>query len=873
MTPLHNLHTELDRVAKRYARWLTWLVLVGMWLILAAIGLIALLSSHRTGFAIPAILLAALLVVPILFLPLLFHRLWRMTSEERITRLIEQKFPELDSRLLTALEQKPHPSTGKLGFLQRDVIDQVVRHAQEYRWERAVVSDRRLRLAKWGQWATLALFALVIGSLAFDIEKRPSQGSFWLGGIARKYDIKIEPADTSLERGSGLLVLARFDDEVPTDVTLTYRDADGRSQQIPMSRSLDDPVFAGRVPSVDRDISYIVKYADNQTRPYKVTVFDYPELKQADARLKFPQYTKLAEKVVEDTRAVTAVEGTKATLTFRLNKPVKDAQLVAAGSGDKGATTKPAPVPLVVDPNDPSVYTVALDMLRSQRFALDLVDADGRKPKQATEFTLNVTPNQPPQLKLAWPGKDIDVSPIEEMAVKAQVWDDFGVDRVGLSYAIAGEEPKDVVLAEHVNGKEKRDVATLVSLEQLKAEPDQLMTYHLWVEDLGPDGKPRRTMGDMFFAEVRPFDQIFRQGQQPSDGQQQQQQQQNGNAQRAEELAEAQKQIVNATWKVIRREIKSEPTSELAGDGKLLHDSQQKVRTQAEAMVERLEDAKSKQHLAAVLKSMDEAIVQLEKVKSPSIKALQPALSAEQAAYQNLLKLRAREHEIVRGNQRQQRGQQSASSSASRRQQQLNQLELKQDQNRYETQRRAQEQQQDDPAAREQRQVSSRLRELAQRQEDLNRQMRELQAAIQKAQDQQQKEELKRQLARLRDQQQEMLRDTDELRDRMDQPQNQQRMADSREQLENTRENVRRASEALEKGMVPDAAASGTRAAEDLNKLRDDFRKGTAGQLAEDMDRLRDEARQLDQRQQELANELQKLDQTEQRKLRDSGER
>jgi hypothetical protein len=876
MTPLHNLHTELDRVAKRYRRLLLWTGFAVCWLTLAIAGFLALTWARKSGHAIPGVLMVALLALPLAVLPMLLRWLRRVKNPAWIAHRIEGRFRDLDARLLAALEQKPDPSTGQLGFLQHDVIDQVVHHARTRGWAQ-IVSRRKLRVAKWGQWAALALFALVIGSLAFDLEKRPSTGSFWLGGIARKYAIKVEPQDTSLERGSGLLVLARFDDEVPTDVTLTYRDADGRSQQIPMSKSLDDPVFAGRVPSVDRDLSYIVKYADNQTRPYKVTVFDYPELKQADARLKFPQYTKLAEKLVEDTRAVTAVEGTKATLTFRLNKPVKDAQLVAAGPNDKSATTKPAPVPLVVDPKDPTVYTVGLDMLRSQRFALDLVDAEGRKPKQATEFTLNVTPNQPPLLKLAWPGKDIDVSPIEEMAVKAQVWDDFGVDRVGLSYAIAGEEPKDIVLAEHVNGKEKRDVATLVSLEQLKAEPDQLMTYHLWVEDLGPDGEPRRTMGDMYFAEVRPFDQIFRQGQQPSDGQQQQQQQQqqqNGNAQRAEELAEAQKQIVNATWKVIRREIKAEPTPELAGDGNLLHESQQKVRKQANAMAERLEDAKSKQHLAAVLKSMDEAIKQLDKAKSPSIKALQPALSAEQAAYQNLLKLRAREHEVVRGNQRQQRGQQSASSGASRRQQQLNQLELKQDENRYETQRRAQEQQQpDDPAAREQRQVLSRLRELAQRQEDLNRQMRELQAAIQRAQEEQQKEELKRQLARLRDQQQEMLRDTDELRDRMDQPQNQQRMADSREQLENTRENVRRASEALEKGMVPDAAASGTRAAEDLNKLRDDFRKGTAGQLAEDMDRLRDEARQLDQRQQELANELQKLDQTEQRKLRDSGER
>lgn len=869
-----SLHQELGRVGSRYRRLVLWTALMVCWLILAVAGAAALSWARESGYAVPGVLLLVLLALPLVFFPMFLAWLRRVRSPSWVAYRIERKFPELDARLLAALEQQPDQS-GKLGFLQLDVIGQVVAHAQQHGWEQ-VVSRRRLRLAKWGQWGALALFAVVIGNLAFDLQKRPSQDGFWFGGLALRYDVKIEPEDTSIERGAGLLVLARFDNEVPTDVTLTYRDAEGKAQQMQMSRSLDDPVFAGRVPSVNQDLSYVVKYGDNETRPYKVTVFDYPELKQADARLKFPEYTKLEEKLVEDTHVVTAVEGTRATLTFRLNKPVAEAKLVPREARGEDATTPSAPLPLVVSSNDPSVYTVAIDMNQSRRFVVDLIDADGRKPKQAPELTLNVTPNRPPDLKLAWPGRDIDVSPLQEMAVRAQVWDDFGVARVGLSYALAGQEPKDVVLAEQVEGKEKHDVAHLVSLEQLAAEPDELLSYHLWVEDRGPDGAVRRTLGDMFFAEVRPFELIYRQGQQPSESEQQQQQQQSPNAQQAEELGELQKQIINATWKVIRREVRKDPTPQLAGDGKLLHESQHSARKQAAAMAQRLEDPRSKQHLQSVLKHMQTAIAELNKVRSgPSIAPLSPALAAEQAAYQQLLKLRAREHEVVRQNRRQQQGQQSASSSQSRRQQQLNELELQQDENRYEAQRRAQQEQQrpDDPAAREQRQVLNRLRELAQRQEDLNRQMKDLQAALQKAQEEQEREELKRQLARLRDQQQEMLRDTDELRERMDRPENQQHMADSREQLEQTRENVRRASEALEKGMVPEASASGARAAEELNDLRDEFRRGTAEQLAEDMNEMRRDARELDERQQELAEQLRELNQTEQRRLRDSGER
>ena len=61
---------------------------------------------------------------------------------------------------------------------------------------------------------------------------------------------------------------------------------------------------------------------------------------------------------------------------------------------------------------------------------------------------------------------------------------------------------------------EKRVLDHLVPLEALGAEPDQLLSYYLWAEDIGPDGNPRRATSDMFFAEVRPFEEIFREGQQ-----------------------------------------------------------------------------------------------------------------------------------------------------------------------------------------------------------------------------------------------------------------------------------------------------------------------------------------------------------------------
>ena len=116
----------------------------------------------------------------------------------------------------------------------------------------------------------------------------------------------------------------------------------------------------------------------------------------------------------------------------------------------------------------------------------------------------------------------------------------------------------------------------MLDFESLNAAPDQLLTYFFWAEDIGPDGQPRRTSGDMFFAEVRPFEEIFRQGEQPPSGsaENEEQEGQQGNAQASDQLAELQKEIINGTWKLIRRETAAKPSAKLAEDAKVLEESQ-----------------------------------------------------------------------------------------------------------------------------------------------------------------------------------------------------------------------------------------------------------------------------------------------------------
>jgi hypothetical protein len=891
-----ELHQKLARVAGRIRSLRLWNGLALCWLAWAVIGVVLLQLSGRFGWDTASIWpkVAGLAMATAIVWSFAVFRTAR--DQCAVARRVEAQHPELATLLLTAVEVAQLPRTpGKgPGFLQATVLREALEHGRRSDWSDAV-SAGNLRVAKLAQFLALGLLvAVCIGMASRGGASAGSRRSLvpGLDVSGGAFDVKVDPGNVEIERGTSLLVVAEFPRDIPPEATLvvtseasspdstakaTDEVADQsaeKAEQLDMVRSLDDPKFVGRVASVTSDLTYRVSFARRSSDTYHVKVFDYPELVRADAELAFPDYTSLAPTIVEDVRHVTAVEGTHLTLVCRLNKQVVEARLVAA---DDQSTD------LRQDSGEKNVYRASWTLTKSQRFKLQLVDRDGRGNRLPAEIIVNVTPNRPPKITLERPARDVEVSPLEELQLKAKVTDDFGIRRYGVSYALGGDEPHEIVLPEGANRQvtsdardsqpKQQDVDYLVDFESLAVEPDQLLSYFVWAEDFGPDGKLRRTMSDMYFAEVRPFEEIYRQGEQPSESEQQRRQQQGegGTAQEAGELADMQKDIINATWKLIRRESASEPTAELASDSRLVAESQQAAIARLNRLAERLQDAESLEHVQAAKNHMQEALKQLTaSADGPSAAPLSPALGAEQSAYQSLLKLRAREFQVIRGSQQQ--GRSSMAGRSSRSQRQLNQLELSNEENRYETQRNASAPQ-ETQAQRESREILNRLKDLARRQDDLNERLRELQSALQQADSQQRREELERELKRLRDQQQQILRDTDELMSRMDQSQNQQAAQNAREQMAEGRSRLQQASEALEQGQVSQAITEGTRAERQLSDVRDQYRQQAANRFSEEMTEMRRDARALDERQEQLSEQLSEQHNEGGRSLRGTGSR
>lgn len=769
----------------------------------------------------------------------------RSIDVKALAKRIETAHPDLEAALLTAIEQQPD-SRGQLGYLQERVVFEAVDHAVRHQWVRRV-SNARLAGAAWMQFAAAIVFGVALWFLVGearplrDVLTQTEAPAAEPEAPPMAYEIAVLPGDTEVERGARLIVEAKFGQRIPPDAVLIYREpGEGGAERgrVPMKAGLDEAVFSGLIAKVEADAVYRIEFDGEASPEFSIATYVHPALERADAEITPPAYANQEVKKLEDVQKVSLLEGSNLAWTMKVNKPVAAAELFGEDE---------SVIPLAPSLDDPTVLVATHQPKETQKYRLHLVDDKDRANQRPPWFTVTVLKNLPPKLDFVFPKRDIDVSAIQELPIEAKLWDDIGILKAGATL-VHGEQTRDIVLAEAaLPGGKSHDVSTQFSLEELGAAPRDLVAYHLWAEDTGPDGKPRRTQSDLFFAEVRDFESIFREqenmggpppGQQPGGGQ-------------AEKLMKLQKDVMNAEWKLIRQSDLGKTFDEIGSDIGVVKESQQIAIGQAEEAASEASDAELKAHFTAAVQHMGQAVETLGKsvdFKDPA--QLRPAHDASRKAYEALVRARSREINVTRS-----QSQQSQSGQSQQQQEQLMQLEMKQKDLRYEQEREAQDPQ-ETAEQQENLEVLNRLKELARRQEALAKKIQELENALQNAQSEEEKQELERQLKRLQEEQEQLLRDLDDVTERMNSEENRANMAEQREELEKTREDVREAAEKLEEGQLADAANAATRAERQLDEVKEDFRKKTSRKFEDEMRAIREQARDLAQKQEAIGQQL-----------------
>ena len=779
-----------------------------------------------------------------------FRPLRRRPDEVTFARFIEEREPRLEDRLVTAVEilaPSRAPAAGTVvssgeradGFspviVRRLIADALAQCSTVGR--ESVLPTRVLRLR-----AILAITPVVLfGALALLGPGSLRTGwrrLYWPWGIAAPphFAIRVHPGDTRVPRGLDQVVTATLHNFEAESARLVFRPRGESNWQERVMQRVEPRTFRFLFSDLQRTMEYYVEARAVRSPAFRIEVVDWPRVSRLEVIYTYPAYTGHAPRKVDDGGEITAVKGTRVTVIAHLNGRVREARLVF----DDG--TSVAMRALHGDPEAPegeARFTAQIVIRRDARYHVRVRPFVGEEYAASREYTITALEDAPPTIVIEKPGRDLKVTAIQEVFTEARVEDDYGIALVELRYSINGG-PEQAVALHSMSGAPVRAStgSHTFFLEELNLEPGDVISYYVKARDTNTVTGPGEATSDIYFLEVRPFDRRFRQAQQAPTGQ--------GAEEREGAFAERQKEIIAATWRVLREKDRV-PGEEFRANVNTLELAQTKLREDVQAVVDRMrrrlgESLEEMEDFRKLFEALSAAVREMERAADElRARRLREALPFEQRAYQRLLRADAvfREVQVALANR--------AEGGESARAQDLAdlfELELDKMKNQYETIQRDRGRARD----RQLEEVERRLRELAERQQRLLEQSLRQGAARAPRGDPgrsgedgrlaEEVRELARRLERLTRE-----RPLSEL-DRV------------RQQLERAARELQRARGASTEG---EAAAHRQQALEHMRTAQRQLQLAQRSQLGEDVARLREQARQAHEQQERIAREVERL--------------
>ena len=763
---LDSLRDTLYSLQRRQARLVLarqfGFALVAVCIVIAAsLVVVASVTASPTVILVVAVASLALLVS---IVAIAWRHRHRAQADQRALALyVEEKFPDLEQRLLTSIEFSQIEGEPLKGGVSPAFVEQLIKDARSHvelqRQEvERVGSPRESFIAMAaGLAACLALGLLLQESAQM---RQAAQRLAWPFASEQRADTSpaalpialiVEPGDIELQRGSPLTFTARVENAQPGALTLRLQDDRLNWRDYPMVLDAADTggaTFSYYLPAVLKDSVYLVSLAgDEQTsRQYQISLYDLPNVEQIDVALNFPAYTGEEDRIEIDGGDIVAAEGTEVSLTITFNKPLASAELQFA---DAGSTSGEGYVnsSLTIDGLKATArFTVKGDGV----YRLSATDLQGLQSDAPLDYYIRAIEDQPPQLTLRRPGADQDVMPLEEVVIEVDASDDYGLSEFVLNYAVvgAGDSVVDFLPAEPVRSAQG---STLLYLEDMEVEPGDFVSYYLTLADNNALDGPSEVVSDIYFLEVIPTDQEFRRSQQQGGGG-------GGSGQGGGEssaLVSVQKDIIAATWK-LRNRLRDASNADIEADAEIIAESQREATGRAKMSIDRLSERLSfsddsydlaVENLSLAIEQMNLAANDLDSLQVTT------ALKPEQLALQYVLKAEANINRTDISMNQNSGGGGGGAQQEREDLRELFEMEMGQLENRYETPNSASQ------AGGTNAEEVNKLEELARRQEALTRAQRNLARREQELEE----EQRRRELERLRRQQEQLTADVEKL--------------------------------------------------------------------------------------------------------------
>ena len=844
-TELRARVLEAHHVWKRTLFWTgCGIAIVGLISILAGAAIVDLLMPLPGSVRI-VLLIGIIGAVGYLLYRYLIQPLRVKLTPHDVALNVERKHRDLEDRLVSALQfgEAETEDPIKSHLLQRLVTDAV---------ERTDGIDFKATIDKSKKRKHIGIAVAVLAGCALIALIFPTELNISINRLLSPWEktepvfttkLTVEPGNARILRGRSLAINLEVTGKAADKARLIYKkgdsaaDTESQHQEIDMMQIEGEKHrFGYEIFNINENMEYYVTANGIESERYTVEVFDMPKVTAVEVTYTYPEYTQLNPITQQGEGNIRAVAGSQAEVRITTNKAIESATLTVEAQD---------PTPMLI--SDGRTLTTTLDVLTDGKYTVKLLCVDGFNNQTPIEYTITAIPDEPPEVAIKEPGRDIKATKLEEVKVLAEAADDYGVENMTLMYTIRSGEPQELE-AETVEVKEKKIISGsyVFYLEELDVEPGEFISYYAQATDNNTRTGPGTGTSELYFIEVRPFNERYMQmdaeGQQAPEGQP------------FPNLIADQRAIIKNTWKHIHSRP-SPMTENYQSAVKKIGDEQDQLKDKTQRVTDELSMSMRDANVdPEMLMNLEEAVAKMGEA-SGELHAIKPkaALPHEQDALELLTKAMMELDKVL--TRMRSGGSQAAADNIEMDMEDL-QDTIEQDENELDEQMSEQTQELLDQA----RDMLSQQEQLTEQSQQMAREGQPSQREMQ--QNSQQEQQMAGQAQQMAEQAQQMGQSSGQ---GAGQSNTGQRMVQAGEALQRASENMQAASENMGAGQPQMGAAKGEKAEENLQQAIEDLEKVAAQYTDQALESVTETLDQLVADQSEVQEQTETLEEEDRR--------
>ena len=399
----------------------------------------------------------------LLVVSLLAKRWLEQRRDDFFAALVEKRFPDLDNRLINALQLGRGTEPGS-----PRIVEAIVADASEMTYE-IDMSDsldwqpvRRAMICGGVVLGALVLYAVLGGERFANGLSRVllpmAQIDPYTATIIDANSIRPREGANHFAEETDVRFSVDLRGVIPRMAEVQYR-VDGQPHWIPLQMaptrkqpSKEATRFVVTLEEVRHSFDFLVVAGDARSAMYRVEVLRRPRIKSLQVQLAPPAYTGLGRQDGGSTGEVAALAGTHVTLQVTASKSLRSAEFVTE-SGQSFALKKDAAAQvedkteiwttdfLLVVPNAKLTSGQLVRRISApDQFQLKLVDNHGHENSNPVWHSIVAIPDLPPRVAIPRPGQDRQVQPGATVPLEVTARDDYGVDEVRVFFRINDNE-------------------------------------------------------------------------------------------------------------------------------------------------------------------------------------------------------------------------------------------------------------------------------------------------------------------------------------------------------------------------------------------------------------------------------------------------